>query len=53
MNEPRDFACTDSSPVNNGYLGNECEWEDIRKPFIFEGDEPIETEDDLFPDQNI
>lgn len=54
MTEPKEFSCFDSSPTNTGNVGQDRDWEEIRSPYIFEGDEIYEvSEDDFFPDQNI
>lgn len=30
MTDPKEFSCTDDSPVNTGWVGNEYEWDEIR-----------------------
>lgn len=54
MIEPREFSDFSSNPTNTGYIGQDRDWEEIRSPYIFEGDEIYEvSDDDFFPDQNI
>jgi hypothetical protein len=56
MKTPKEFSDLSDSPTNNGHIGQDKDWDEIRSPYLFDGDEPFEIdEDDLdfFPDQNF